>query len=70
MKVKKRTKKSNLTTIVFVRFLEESKTPKRHFEINWPLLQKLFHPIVKQELFSSLISPGRAATFFTARSAT
>ena len=24
--------------IVFVHFLGESKTPKRHFEINWPLL--------------------------------
>ena len=23
--------------IVFVRFLEKLKTPKRHFEINWPL---------------------------------
>ena len=23
--------------IVYVRFLEELKTPKRHFEINWPL---------------------------------
>ena len=23
--------------IVFVRFLGELKTPKRHFEINWPL---------------------------------
>ena len=23
--------------IVFVHFLEEFKTPKRHFEINWPL---------------------------------
>ena len=25
--------------IVFVRFLEELKTPKRHFEINWPLVE-------------------------------
>ena len=25
--------------IVFVRFLEELKTPKRHFEINWPLVK-------------------------------
>jgi hypothetical protein len=24
--------------IVFVRFLGELKTPKRHFEINWPLV--------------------------------
>ena len=24
--------------IVFVRFLEELKTPKEHFEINWPLV--------------------------------
>ena len=24
--------------IVFVPFLEESKIPKRHFEINWPLV--------------------------------
>ena len=24
--------------IVFVRFLEELKTPKRHFEMNWPLV--------------------------------
>ena len=23
--------------IVFVRFLGELKTPKKHFEINWPL---------------------------------
>ena len=29
---------SNSSRIVFVRFLEELKTPKRHFEINWPLL--------------------------------
>ena len=26
--------------IVFIRFLEEFKTPKRHFEINWPLVLK------------------------------
>ena len=26
--------------IVFVRFLGELKTPKRHFEINWPLLNE------------------------------
>ena len=44
---KKRTKKFYFTTmvprrIVFVRFLGELKTPKRHFEINWPLERKLF----------------------------
>ena len=27
--------------IVFVRFLGELKTPKRHFEINWPLASQL-----------------------------
>ena len=41
---KKRTKKNQLyyygtsSRIVFVRFLGELKTSKRHFEINWPLL--------------------------------
>ena len=25
--------------IVFIRFLGELKTPKRHFEINWPLVK-------------------------------
>ena len=41
---KKRTKKFDLpnylgtsSRIVFICFLEELKTPKRHFEINWPL---------------------------------
>ena len=41
---KKRTKKSTLllyygatSRIVFVRSLRELKTPKRHFETNWPL---------------------------------
>ena len=28
--------------IVFVRFLEELKTPKRHFEINWPFCTVLY----------------------------
>ena len=28
---------STLSQIVFVHFLGELKTPKRHFEINWPL---------------------------------
>ena len=27
--------------IVFVRFLGELKTPKRHFEINWPVVTSL-----------------------------
>ena len=27
--------------IVFVRFLKELKTPKRHFEINWPLVPRI-----------------------------
>ena len=43
---KKLTKNFNLhnyhgisSRIVFVRFLEELKTPKRHFEIKWPLAQ-------------------------------
>ena len=43
---KKQTKNLNFTTvvpqgssrIVFVHFLVELKTPKRHFDINWPLL--------------------------------
>ena len=29
-------------------FLEELKIPKRHFEINWPLLRKEFQPIVNK----------------------
>ena len=42
---KKRTKKIRLNyydtsgRIAFVRFLEEFKTPRRHFEINWPLVK-------------------------------
>ena len=37
--------------IVFVRFLGELKSPKRHFEINWPLEKiKLFQKLIDQRL--------------------
>ena len=44
--------------IVFVRFLGELKTPKRHFEINWPLVvsKTLFSwiPIILENLCCSV----------------
>ena len=48
----KRMKKFNLSTMIphlsdlidFVRFLEELKTPKRHFEINCPLADPVRNP--------------------------
>ena len=47
--------------IVFVRFLGELKTPKRHFEINWPLVTE------KENLawFKFLVSPDLDIFFFT-----
>ena len=39
----------NEKKIVFGRFLEELKTPKRHFEINGPLTE-FTHPITKNTI--------------------
>ena len=44
--------------IVFVRFLGKLKTPKRHFEINWPLLNASNEfPDNKQINFTELADP-------------
>ena len=42
-----------LSQIVFVHFLEELKTPKRHFEINWPLARKFPE---KMQIFNEIFS--------------
>ena len=45
--------------LVFVRFLEELKTPERHFEINWPLadLKQFYVEFCVNFLFMEMKKP-------------
>ena len=59
--------------IVFVRFLGELKTPKRHFEIKWPLVikKKFWNSRLKTENFLRLqeefIQAGKGQNNFSSR---
>ena len=50
--------------IVFVRFLKELKTPKRHFEINWPLSSTLNNDDLNEEMPLILIKNIVTLTIF------